>query len=212
MASSPSVVVLDYGFGNVRSALRALDFVGAESLLTADFDAALKADGLIIPGVGAFAACMSGIRAVRGDRLVDARLIAGKPILGICVGMQIMFERGIEHGVDCDGLGQWPGAVTRLEAPIIPHMGWNTVKTSTDSQLFVGVEEESFYFVHSYAARTWVMTQTDRYQQAPVISTCDYGGSFIAAVENGPLSAVQFHPEKSGNAGLKLLSNWVKTL
>ena len=208
----PEVVVLDYGFGNVRSAVRALEHVGAKTTLTSDFQLASEAAGLVIPGVGAFAACMSGINAVDGGRLVDLRLIADRPILGICVGMQIMFERGIEHGHDCPGLGQWPGEVTRLDAPVIPHMGWNTVTTAPGSQLFAGVEGESFYFVHSYAARQWTMSHNDPHQAAPLVTSCDYGGSFVAAVENGPLSAVQFHPEKSGDAGLTLLENWVKTL
>lgn len=215
MNDSRNVVVLDYGFGNVRSAVRALEHVGARVELTSDFHTAVEADGLVIPGVGAFAACMSGINAVDGARIVDLRLIANRPILGICVGMQIMFERGIEHGVDCLGLGQWPGDVTRLDAPVIPHMGWNTVSTPSSAQgskLFAGIERESFYFVHSYAAKKWTMTQSDPYQAAPLVTTCDYGGSFVAAVENGPLSAVQFHPEKSGDVGLVLLENWVNTL
>jgi imidazole glycerol-phosphate synthase subunit HisH len=212
MSHSSSVVVLDYGFGNIRSAVRALEHVGATVTLTNDFQTAVEADGLVIPGVGAFAACMAGIESVNGAAMVDTRLIAGRPILGICVGMQIMFERGIEHNQDCAGLGQWPGSVVRLDAPVTPHMGWNTVEVASGSVLFDGIEHESFYFVHSYAARNWVMTETDPYQQSPLVSRCDYGGSFIAAVENGPLSAVQFHPEKSGEAGLRLLRNWVNTL
>ncbi len=217
MTVSPSVVVLDYGFGNVRSAVRALENVGAQVVLTSDFETAMEADGLVIPGVGAFAACMAGINAVRGSQLVDARLIADRPVLGICVGMQIMFDRGIEHGVDTAGLGQWPGTVDQLQAPVIPHMGWNTVHVPSESELFRGIEGEEFYFVHSYAAKTWAMSRSDLYQPDPyqrpaVVSYCEYGESFIAAVENGPLSAVQFHPEKSGNAGLALLGNWVSTL
>jgi glutamine amidotransferase len=212
MSSPSSVVVLDYGFGNIRSAVRALEHVGARVTLTNDFRTAVEADGLVIPGVGAFAACMAGIESVNGASLVDTRLIADKPILGICVGMQIMFERGIEHNQDCSGLGQWPGSVTQLDAPVIPHMGWNTVEVARGSALFRGIEQESFYFVHSYAAREWVLTDTDPFQRHPLVSTCDYGGSFIAAVENGPLSAVQFHPEKSGEVGLTLLGNWVNSL
>lgn len=209
--------MLDYGFGNVRSAVRALENVGAQVVLTSDFETAMEADGLVIPGVGAFAACMAGINAVRGSQLVDARLIADRPVLGICVGMQIMFDRGIEHGVDTAGLGQWPGTVDQLQAPVIPHMGWNTVHVPSESELFRGIEGEEFYFVHSYAAKTWAMSRSDLYQPDPyqrpaVVSYCEYGESFIAAVENGPLSAVQFHPEKSGNAGLALLGNWVSTL
>jgi glutamine amidotransferase len=209
---SPSVAVLDYGFGNVRSALRAADHVGATAILSSDFDTCLNADGLIIPGVGAFAACMAGIDKVRGSALVDARMVARRPVLGICVGMQIMFERGIEHGVTTQGLGQWPGTVDHLVAPIVPHMGWNNVAPPASSSLFAGVESEMFYFVHSYAAQQWTMSDTDPFQHPPILTWCDYGAPFIAAVENGPLSAVQFHPEKSGEAGLTLINNWVGTL
>lgn len=212
MNAAPSVVVLDYGFGNVRSAVRALEHVGARVVLTSDYEMALEANGLIVPGVGAFAACMNGIKSVNGAQLVDARLIAGRPILGICVGMQIMFARGIEHGLDTHGLGQWPGTVDQLQAPVIPHMGWDTVNPPADSTLFSGIEEEAFYFVHSYAAKTWDMPDLDPYQSPAFVTTCEYGESFVAAVENGPLSAVQFHPEKSGDAGAALLRNWVLTL
>jgi len=209
---SPTVAVLDYGFGNVRSAVRAAEHVGATAILSSDFDTCLNADGLIIPGVGAFAACMQGIDKVRGGALIDARMVAGRPVLGICVGMQILFEQGIEHGITTQGLGQWPGTVDQLVAPIVPHMGWNNVVPPPSSTLFAGVETELFYFVHSYAVQEWVMTDTDPYQHPPMVTWSDYGGSFIAAVENGPLSAVQFHPEKSGDAGLTLINNWISTL
>jgi glutamine amidotransferase len=209
---SPTVAVLDYGFGNVRSAVRAAEQVGAQAILSSDFDTCLNADGLIIPGVGAFAACMKGIDKVRGGSLVDARLVANRPILGICVGMQIMFAQGIEHAISTDGLAQWPGVVDRLVAPIVPHMGWNSVTPPAESTLFAGVESESFYFVHSYAAQDWVMNDTDAYQRPPRVSWSKYETPFIAAVENGPLSAVQFHPEKSGDAGLTLINNWARTL
>jgi glutamine amidotransferase len=209
---SPTVAVLDYGFGNVRSALRAAEHVGAMAILSSDFDTCLNADGLIIPGVGAFAACMAGIDRVRGGALVDARMVAKRPVLGICVGMQIMFEQGIEHGMSTQGLGQWPGTVDQLVAPIVPHMGWNTVAPPVSSTLFAGVESEMFYFVHSYAVQEWTMSDTDPYQHPPIVTWGDYGAPFIAAVENGPLSAVQFHPEKSGEPGLTLINNWVGTL
>jgi glutamine amidotransferase len=209
---SPTVAVLDYGFGNVRSACRAVEHVGAAAVLSSDFDECLNADGLIIPGVGAYAACMQGINKVRGGILVDTRLVAKRPVLGICVGMQIMFEQGIEHGIRANGLGQWPGTVERLEAPIVPHMGWNSVAPPVDSLLFAGVESELFYFVHSYAAQEWAMSDTDPYQHPPLVTWSDYGSPFIAAVENGPLSAVQFHPEKSGDAGLTLINNWIDAL
>lgn len=209
---APTVVVLDYGFGNVRSALRAAEHVGATAILTSDFDTCLNADGLIIPGVGAYAACMAGIDKVRGGALVDARMVVKRPVLGICVGMQIMFEHGIEHGMSTRGLGQWPGIVDHLLAPIVPHMGWNTVAPPASSSLFAGVETEMFYFVHSYAVHEWTMSDTDPYQHPPIVTWSDYGAPFVAAVENGPLSAVQFHPEKSGEAGLTLINNWVDTL
>lgn len=208
---SPQVVVLDYGFGNVRSAVRALERVGATVELTADHDAALAADGLVVPGVGAFAACMAGLRAVRGDTVVDRRLAGSRPVLGICVGMQIMFEEGEEHGVRSAGLGEWPGVVDRLTAPVVPHMGWTTVEPPDDSALFRGVADERFYFVHSYAAHRLGPLGGGRFA-TPQVTWATHGNRFVAAVENGPLAATQFHPEKSGDAGAELLRNWLGTL
>lgn len=206
------VVVFDYGSGNVRSATRALEKVGANVTLTSDRTAAAEADGLVVPGVGAFAACMAGLRAARGPELVGRRLAGGRPVLGICVGMQILFERGVEHGVETEGMGEWPGTVERLRAHPLPHMGWNTVDVPAGSALFDGVEKERFYFVHSYGVRRWVMPPPDRLKP-PLVTTSDHNGdAFVAAVENGPLTATQFHPEKSGDAGLTLLENWVKGL
>ncbi len=209
---SPSVVVLDYGSGNLRSAVRALERSGAEVTLTSDFDTALHADGLVVPGVGAYAACMAGLRAVKGERIIGRRLAGGRPVLGICVGMQILFEHGVEHGVTTEGCAEWPGTISRLEAPVVPHMGWNTVETPGESSLFAGIEEERFYFVHSYGAREWVLQTNDR-TRAPLVTWAEHGGDrFVAAVENGPLTATQFHPEKSGDAGAALLRNWVGSL
>jgi glutamine amidotransferase len=206
------VVVLDYGSGNVRSAVRALERAGASVTLTADRQAAQEADGLVVPGVGAFAACMAGLRAVRGHEVIGRRLAGGRPVLGICVGMQVLFERGVEHGVETAGCDEWPGTVERLQAPVVPHMGWNTVDVPEGSVLFDGVAGERFYFVHSYAARRWELVTNDR-TRAPLVTWAEHGGDrFVAAVENGPLSATQFHPEKSGDAGAALLSNWVGTL
>jgi glutamine amidotransferase len=208
----PTVVVLDYGSGNLRSAVRALERAGAAVELTADRVAAEEADGLVVPGVGAFAACMSGLRAVDGPRAIGRRLAGGRPVLGICVGMQVLFERGVEHGVETAGCDEWPGAVERLQAPVVPHMGWNTVAVPEGSSLFTGVEGERFYFVHSYAARTWDL-HTDGRTRAPLVTWSEHGGDrFVAAVENGPLCATQFHPEKSGDAGAVLLRNWVASL
>jgi len=209
--AAPSVVVLDYGSGNLRSAERALARAGAATTVTSDAGAALAADGLVVPGVGAFAACMSGLRAVRGPETIGRRLAGGRPVLGICVGMQVLFEVGVEHGVRTAGCAEWPGTVERLRAPVLPHMGWNTVKAPEGSRLFAGVEDERFYFVHSYAVRHWDMPASDRLTP-PLVTWAEHGEPFVAAVENGALSATQFHPEKSGDAGARLLRNWVESL
>ena len=205
------VVVLDYGSGNLRSAQRALERVGAETVVTSDYDAALEADGLVVPGVGAYAACMQGIHAVRGGMIVDRRLSGGRPVLGICVGMQVLFERGVEHGVTTEGLGEWPGVVEELHAPVLPHMGWNTVSPPPDSELFAEVRDERFYFVHSYAVTKWTMPAGD-VLAPPRVTWTHHGEDFVSAVENGPLTATQFHPEKSGDAGAALLRTWVRSL
>ncbi len=207
-----SVAVLDYGSGNLRSAVRALERAGATVTLTADRREAENADGLVVPGVGAYAACMAGLRAVHGPEVIGRRLAGGRPVLGICVGMQVLFETGVEHGVVSVGCGEWPGTVERLHAPVVPHMGWNTVSAPEGSVLFAGVESERFYFVHSYAVRTWTLETNDR-TRAPNVVWSEHGGDkFVSAVENGPLSATQFHPEKSGDAGAVLLRNWVNSL
>ncbi|WP_049574157.1 imidazole glycerol phosphate synthase subunit HisH [Streptomyces sp. SBT349] len=213
MAPGKKVVVFDYGFGNVRSAERAVARTGAAVEITRDLDAALNADGLLVPGVGAFAACMNGLRAARGDWAVGRRLAGGKPVLGICVGMQILFSRGIEHGQESEGLDEWPGTVGPLKADIVPHMGWNTVRAPDDSALFAGLSpEDRFYFVHSYAVHDWELRTTHAAQAAPKVTWATHGRPFVAAVENGPLWATQFHPEKSGDAGARLLTNWIETL
>jgi glutamine amidotransferase len=208
---SPRVVVYDYGSGNVHSALKALEHAGADVTLTNDRQEALEAQGLVVPGVGAFATVMEGLRVVGGEEVIDKRVAGGRPVLGICVGLQVMFERGMEHGVDTPGLGQWPGGIEQLEAPILPHMGWNTVEVAAGSALFAGVESERFYFVHSYAATQWLLEDTGSLP-SPLVSWATHGQRFVAAVENGPLTATQFHPEKSGEAGLALLRNWVDSL
>ncbi|OCH79360.1 imidazole glycerol phosphate synthase subunit HisH [Gordonia sp. UCD-TK1] len=211
--SVADVTILDYGSGNLRSAQRALERTGAQVTVTSDFDTALNATGLVVPGVGAFAACMEGLRAVKGDRIVGRRLAGGRPVLGICVGMQILFERGVEFGVEAEGCGEWPGSVTQLPAPVLPHMGWNTVDAAEGTVLFDGLDADTrFYFVHSYAAQTWEMDNAGSPLTAPKLTWAEHGGPFLAAVENGPLSATQFHPEKSGDAGAHLLENWVRGL
>jgi glutamine amidotransferase len=208
---APVVVVLDYGSGNVHSAVKAIEAAGARVELTADRDRVLAADGLVVPGVGAFSAVMHALSTVRGDELIDRRLAGGRPVLGICVGMQIMFERGDEGAVVTDGLAQWPGAVSALRAPIVPHMGWNTVDAPEHSHLFAGLHDERFYFVHSYAAHEWTLDPHPAIPN-PAVTWAQHGERFVAAVENGPLSATQFHPEKSGQAGLRLIANWLSTL
>ena len=207
-----NVVVLDYGSGNLRSAVRAMERAGASVTLTADFEAGLAADGLVVPGVGAFASCMAGLRGVRGERLIGRRLAGGRPVLGICVGMQTLFSRGVEHGVETEGCDEWPGVVERIQAPVVPHMGWNTVDVPEGTRLFEGITDERFYFVHSYAVREWKLVTNDR-TRAPLVTWAEHGGDrFVAAVENGPLTATQFHPEKSGDAGARLLRNWVDSI
>ncbi len=201
------VVVLDYGSGNLRSAQRALERTGAQVEVTADPDAATAADGLVVPGVGAYESCMAGLRAVNGDTIVADRVAKGHPVLGICVGMQIMFSRGVEFGVESRGCGVWPGSVVRLDAPVIPHMGWNVVEAAEGSRLFRGLDADTrFYFVHSYAAQKWEGDPAAR------LTWATHHVPFLAAVEDGALSATQFHPEKSGDAGAMLLLNWVEGL
>ena len=210
--TGPRVAVLDYGSGNLRSAVRAVERAGAEVTLTSDPSVAENADGLVVPGVGAYEACMGGLLTVGGDRIIERRLIASRPVLGICVGMQVLFAAGIEHGVRTEGCGEWPGTVERLRAPIVPHMGWNTVAPPEESRMFAGITDERFYFVHSYGVREWVLQATPPFL-VPAVTWTDYEADrFVSAVEHGPLWATQFHPEKSGDAGAALLRNWLATL
>ena len=199
------IAILDYGSGNLRSAERAFATAGEDVVVTSDASIALEAQGLVVPGVGAFAACMNGLNAVDGASIVRERLAKERPTLGICIGMQIMFSQGTEHSESGAhaGIGIWDGVVSQLQAPILPHMGWNTVESDASSTLFKGIEAESFYFVHSYAAKNAV-------GKTQAWST--HGEKFLAAVEDGYMSATQFHPEKSGAAGIALIKNWVGSL
>jgi glutamine amidotransferase len=200
-------VILDYGSGNLRSAQRALERTGADVDVTADVDAAMNADGLVVPGVGAFEACMTGLRQIGGEKIIAERVALGRPVLGVCVGMQILFARGVEFGVESAGCGQWPGSVIRLDAPVIPHMGWNVVDAAEGSRLFQGLDPDTrFYFVHSYAAQQWEGNPDAK------LTWATHTVPFLAAVEDGPVAATQFHPEKSGDAGASLLGNWVEGL
>lgn len=221
-----TVAILDYGSGNLRSAERAVASTGVDVVVTADPDTVMNADGLLVPGVGAYAACMEGLHRVQGPRLIGSRLAGGRPVFGICVGMQVLFDRGVEfaEGVHADeadagaraigtpGCGEWPGTVERLDASILPHMGWNTVEAPDGSEMFRGIADERFYFVHSYAARRWELDDDSRIAAPLVTWTGHENDRFVSAVENGPLWATQFHPEKSGDAGLALLRNWTATL
>ena len=207
MTAAPTVAILDYGSGNLHSVGRAIAAAGCDPLLVTDAESALAADGLVVPGVGAFAACMAGLEDVDGPRIIRERLDAGRPVLGICVGHQVLFATGVEHGVATPGVGVLPGTVDQVHSVRLPHMGWNTVEAPADSALFAGVADERFYFVHSYAAHeaewpdgvrvTWASHGDDR---------------FVAAVEHGALSSTQFHPEKSGEAGARVLRNWAASL
>jgi glutamine amidotransferase len=207
----PRIVVLDYGSGNLRSAERALRRVGADVTVTSDADAAIEADGLVVPGVGAFAACMAGLSAVGGPRIIERRLAGGRPVLGICVGMQVLFDEGVEWGERTTGCGEWPGTVEQIKADVLPHMGWNTVRVPTGSTLFAGLDPDTrFYFVHSFGVRQWEMLDDGSSPlRPPLVTWAHHGEDFVAAVENGALAATQFHPEKSGDAGAQVLRNWL---
>lgn len=197
------IAILDYGSGNVRSAERAFALTGHKTVITADPEICLQSDGLVVPGVGAFGACMEQLRAAGGEEIIAERVALGRPLLGICVGMQILFQSGSEKGGHA-GVGTFAGEITQLNAPLLPHIGWNHVKAAPASLLFRGLENESFYFVHSYAAKLAV--------DGSLNSWCEYGEEFLAAVERGPISAVQFHPEKSGTVGARLIANWAEQL
>lgn len=208
---SPTVVVLDYGSGNVHSVAKALEHAGARVELTADRDRVAAADGLLVPGVGAFSAVVEALATVNGGALIERRLTGSRPVLGICVGMQVLFENSTERGNNVQGLAEWPGTVDILAASVLPHMGWNTVSAPEESRIFAGIRDERFYFVHSYAAQEWTLDVQPPFPR-PLLTWADHGGPFLAAIENGPLTATQFHPEKSGEPGITLLRNWLQSL
>ena len=199
------IAILDYGSGNLRSAQRAFATASDNVILTSDFDEAIEAQGLVVPGVGAFAACMNGLNAVKGAEIIRKRKELERPTLGICIGMQILFSEGLEHSDNGShaGVGIWKGQISKVDAPILPHMGWNSVESAAHSTLFKGIENESFYFVHSFAAKS---------APASHATWTTYGEKFLSAIEDDYVSATQFHPEKSGRAGLALIENWVKSL
>jgi glutamine amidotransferase len=203
------VVVLDYGSGNLRSAERALARVGTDVTVTSDATAAFEADGLVVPGVGAFGACIAGLQSVDGAKTIRRRTTSGRPVLGICVGMQVLFAAGDEHGVRTPGCAEWPGEVHRLDAPVLPHIGWNTVEAAVGTALLRGVEDQRFYFVHSYAVTQWPVPDAAPHARA---SWTVHGEPFVSVLEDGVLSATQFHPEKSGDAGATVLANWLALL
>ena len=197
------IAILDYGMGNLRSVEKALERVGAEAEITADRSRAESADGVILPGVGAFPRAMGRVREIGLDELVDGRLEAGVPVLGICLGLQLLFESSVENE-GASGLSLLDGIVAPLEPNgyKVPHIGWSPVRWEHSSELTDGLEEETpFYFVHSFAPRPA--------SDEDVLGTAAYGARFACAVERPPLYGVQFHPEKSSSAGLRLLSNFL---
>ncbi len=196
------VGVIDHGSGNLHSACRALSEAGAEVVLSRHLDELARTDALALPGVGALASCMAGLRAMGGDELVADQVDRGRPLLGICVGHQMLFEDGEERGEPVAGLGILPGTVTMLPADRLPHMGWNTVAPCEGTRLFRGIEEERFYFVHSYGL-------VDPGQHTGITTCTHEDAVFVAACELGAVCSTQFHPEKSGQAGQRLLRNWL---
>lgn len=196
------IAILDYGSGNIRSAQRAIERLGVSTEVTSEYEVALNAAGLLVPGVGAFGSCIRQLLQINGDLILKERLKLNRPTLGVCVGMQILFESSAESNEA--GLALVAGKVKKLSAKILPHIGWNEVHAEKEMNLMRGLNNQRFYFVHSYAATT----APDEFLQAK----SNYGEEFVAAIQSGSLSAVQFHPEKSGDAGMQLLKNWVSAL
>lgn len=204
--------MLDHGLGDVRPTARALEAAGAHVELTTDARAAGDADGLVVAGAGALAAVLGRLREVRGDQVVDRRLAGGRAVLGTGVGMHVLFDAVDEDGVRTEGLGEWPGVVEPVSGAAVG--GWATVEPPEASVLFAGVEGERFWFEHTSAARRFPLTEGSAEERLapPRVTWAEHGDRFVAAVENGPLSATQFAPERSGDAGARLLTNWVRSL
>jgi glutamine amidotransferase len=210
------VAILDYGpgCGDLRAAAKAVARHGVEATVTSDFATTLEVDGLLVPGVGAYAECMGGLRSVRGERIIGRRLAGSRPVFGVCVGMQLLFERGLDgRGTETEGCGEWPGTVEPLAAPVLPHNGWSALDLPSGGAMFAGLPDDAcFQFGHTHAAQEWLLVDTGPLPP-PRVAWCRYGERpFVAAVENGALWAVQFHPEQSADAGATLLANWVSTL
>lgn len=205
MTVRPLVAVVDYGIGNLHSAHKAIEHMGADARLTADLGLIADADGVVLPGVGAFGACMAALRAARLEQPALDAVASGRPFLGICVGMQMLFD-GSDESPDISGLGVFAGRITRLPDTVrLPQMGWNTLEPVESSRLVAGLPDPAWcYFVHTYAP--------DPENERDVAAWCDYGRRFAAAVERGPVWATQFHPEKSGEVGLALLGNFVSAV
>jgi glutamine amidotransferase len=198
--TAKSVVVFDYGTGNIHSAIKALELAGATVELTKDPATCAEADGLVVPGVGAFAAVMQALLASGGDGIIGRRLAGGRPVLGICVGMQVMFDHGVEGGVDTPGLAQWPGVVRKLDSDVLPHMGWNTLHMVKPHPLTAGFNEQThLYFVHSFALEGETTSLAD----------CVYSRRFPAIISHNNIAGIQAHPEKSSTAGLTFLKNFL---
>lgn len=209
--NTPTIAIADYGIGNLGSLANALEYCGATVIKTARSQALLNADGMVLPGNGAFGASKKAMEKLSILRWLGQRVAGGRPVLAVCVGHQILFDKSEEFG-NHEGMGEWPGTVKKLPTTAVPHIGWSHVQAVKDSRLFAGLDNERFYFSHSYAVLDWEFEQGNPSMLPPQVSWAHHGGNFIAAVENGPLSGVQFHPELSGQAGLTLLKNWLGTL
>ena len=208
--AKPTIAVADYGIGNLGSLVNALEHLDAKVVVTADSQPLLQADGMILPGNGAFGASKQAMEQLSIPRWLGQRVAGGRPVLGICVGHQYLFDASEEFG-NHEGMGEWPGTVKKLPTAAVPHIGWSEVQPAADSVLFHGLDNERYYFSHSYAVLEWEFDQSIESMVPPQVSWSHHDGAFIAAVENGPLTGVQFHPELSGSAGLTVLQNWIGT-